>query len=81
MNEGLQAFIKEWSAREGREKGEAQSFWRSLLGDVLGVAHPDYELDFELKVKIGGGWVMSVILAIAGACLIIFLFRLIFGRK
>ncbi|MBQ3895256.1 MAG: GlsB/YeaQ/YmgE family stress response membrane protein [Clostridia bacterium] len=32
-------------------------------------------------IGIGGGWVMSVILAIAGSCLIIFLWRLIFGKK
>ncbi len=32
-------------------------------------------------IGIGGGWVMSIILAIAGACLIIFLWRLLFEKK
>ena len=31
----------------------------------------------DLVIGIGGGWVMSLILAVAGACLIIWLFRLI----
>lgn len=34
-------------------------------------------------IGIGGGWVMSIILSIAGACLVIFLWRLLFkkGKK
>ncbi len=47
-------FVEEWSAREGRERGEAQAFWLSHLGDVLEVDAPKCEIDFEVPVKIDG---------------------------
>ena len=37
---------------KGYEKGESQSFWLSLLRDVLGVEHPEKFIRFEQKVVI-----------------------------
>ncbi len=43
------AFADYWKDR-GYEKGESQSFWLSLLRDVLGVEHPEQYISFEDKV-------------------------------
>lgn len=53
------------------------SFLRNLILGILGGALGGW---LGSLIHIGGGWVMSIILAIAGACLIIFLFRLIFKK-
>lgn len=45
------AFAEKWKGR-GYEKGESQKFWLSLLGDVLGVEHPDEFVDFEEQVHL-----------------------------
>lgn len=44
-------FAKYW-ADKGYEKGESQSFWLSLLRDVLGVPSPEKFITFEEQVKI-----------------------------
>ncbi|MBQ3791594.1 MAG: GlsB/YeaQ/YmgE family stress response membrane protein [Clostridia bacterium] len=31
-------------------------------------------------IGLGGGWLVQFLIAVAGACLLIFLFRLIFGK-
>ncbi len=44
-------FAAYWAGK-GYEKGESQSFWLSLLRDVLGVEHPEQYIKFESQVKI-----------------------------
>ena len=44
-------FAEYWKNRCGREKSDSQSFWTSLLGDVLGVEHPERFIEFEKEVK------------------------------
>lgn len=44
-------FIKEWKDR-GKEKQDSQSFWLSLLRDVLGIENPETFIKFEEKVKL-----------------------------
>lgn len=44
-------FAEYWKDR-GYEKGESQSFWLSLLRDVLGVEHPEQFITFEDKVML-----------------------------
>lgn len=43
-------FAEIWK-NKGYEKGESQSFWLSLLRDVLGVEHPEQIIEFETPVK------------------------------
>ena len=45
------AFAEYWK-NKGYEKGESQSFWLTLLHDVLGVEHPEQFIQFENQVKI-----------------------------
>ena len=45
------AFAEYWKDR-GDEKGESQSFWLSLLRDVLGVTNPEKTIIFEERVKL-----------------------------
>ncbi|MBR7061628.1 MAG: GlsB/YeaQ/YmgE family stress response membrane protein [Clostridia bacterium] len=56
------------------------SFLRNLLLGIVGGALGGW---LGSLIGIGGGWVMSIILSIAGACLVIFLWRLLFkkGKK
>ncbi len=44
------AFSEYWQGK-GYEKGESQTFWLSLLRDVLGVEHPEQYINFETQVK------------------------------
>lgn len=44
-------FFEYWKDK-GYEKGESQKFWLSLLGDVLGVTHPEQFITFEEQVKL-----------------------------
>ena len=44
-------FADEWK-NKGYEKGESQSFWLSLLHDVLGVEHPEKFITFEEQVHL-----------------------------
>ena len=44
-------FAEYWKGK-GYEKGESQSFWLSLLRDVLGVEHPETYVKFEQQAKI-----------------------------
>lgn len=43
-------FAEYWKDK-GYEKGQSQPFWLSLLGDVLGVEHPEQLIEFEDQVK------------------------------
>ncbi|MBQ6884248.1 MAG: class I SAM-dependent DNA methyltransferase [Clostridia bacterium] len=45
------AFSEYWKDR-GYEKGESQSFWLSLLRDILGVEHPEQFIIFEEQVQL-----------------------------
>lgn len=45
------SFIEEWKNR-GKEKQDSQSFWLSLLRDVLGIEKPETFIRFEEKVKL-----------------------------
>ena len=47
----VKKFVAQWSGR-GYEKGEAQSFWLSLLRDVLNVSEPEKFIRFEVPVKL-----------------------------
>ncbi len=44
-------FAEYWKNR-GYEKGESQSFWLSLLGNVFGIEHPEKFIKFENQVHI-----------------------------
>ncbi len=44
-------FADEWK-NKGFEKGESQSFWLSLLHNVLGVEHPEKFITFEEQVHL-----------------------------
>ena len=46
-------FAEFWKER-GDEKQHTQTFWLSLLRDVLGVQKPEIFIDFEKRVKING---------------------------
>lgn len=43
-------FAEYWK-NKGYEKGESQSFWRSLLSNVFGVEKPEQIIEFEKPVK------------------------------
>lgn len=43
-------FVEYWK-NKGYEKGESQSFWRSLLSNVFGVEKPEQIIEFEKPVK------------------------------
>ena len=47
----IKEFVKYWQDK-GYEKGESQSFWLSLLRDVLGVERPEQYITFEDQVKL-----------------------------
>ena len=47
----VQRFASEWKDR-GYEKGESQTFWLSLLRDVLGIEQPERYIRFEDKVRL-----------------------------
>lgn len=49
QSEKAKAFAEYWKDK-GYEKGESQSFWLSLLRDVLGVEEPEKLIKFEDKV-------------------------------
>ncbi len=67
-----------WAA--GKLMKSEGSFLRNLLLGIVGGALGGW---LGSLIGIGGGWVMSIILSIAGACLVIFLWRLLFkkGKK
>lgn len=44
-------FMETWKGR-GYEKGESQTFWLTLLRDVLGVENPENIVSFESQVKL-----------------------------
>lgn len=44
-------FVEFWE-NKGYEKGQSQSFWLSLLHDILEVEHPEHYITFEDKVKL-----------------------------
>ena len=46
----VEEFVNKWKDREGYEKGEAQSFWNSLLRDIFDVARPEEYIDYENRV-------------------------------
>lgn len=47
----IKNFIEEWKNR-GREKQDSQSFWLSLLHEVLGIDKPETFIKFEKKVHL-----------------------------
>ena len=51
-----------------------------IVNVILGVAGGALGGWLGSLIGIGGGWVMSIILAVAGACIIIALARLIFKK-
>lgn len=51
IKKNAKEFIDYWQDK-GYEKGQSQSFWLSLLQNVLGVQHPEQYISFEDQVKI-----------------------------
>lgn len=49
MND-IKKFVAQWSER-GYEKGEMQTFWFSLLREVLKLSEPEKFIHFEVPVK------------------------------
>ena len=52
QRKAARAFVEYWNGK-GDEKGESQKYWLSLLGDVLGVEHPEQFINFEDRVFLG----------------------------
>ena len=48
--QAVRAFIKQWCGK-GYERGESQSFWHSLLHNVLDIEDPTQIVEFEIPVK------------------------------
>ncbi len=44
-------FAADWQGK-GYEKGQSQTFWLTLLRDVLGLEHPERHISFENQVKL-----------------------------
>lgn len=55
MREEAKKFAEFWTFQRGSEKGEAQSFWNSLLRDVLGVEKPEEFIKYEVPIIAGDG--------------------------
>ena len=51
QRKAAKAFAANWQGK-GYEKGESQSFWLQLLGEVLGVEHPTQFIKFEWQVML-----------------------------
>lgn len=51
LRTNAKSFVEYWKDR-GYEKGESQSFWLSLLRDVLGVSQPEQFINFEEQAKL-----------------------------
>ncbi|MBR1858790.1 MAG: class I SAM-dependent DNA methyltransferase [Selenomonadaceae bacterium] len=51
QNLNAKKFAARWAGR-GRERGESQSFWLSLLSEVYGVQNPDEYIRFEEPVQL-----------------------------
>lgn len=51
QKKNAKAFIEEWTNR-GHERQDSQSFWLSLLREVLGVEEPEKFIKFEKKVML-----------------------------
>ena len=51
QRKAAKAFAANWQGK-GYEKGESQSFWLQLLGEVLGVEHPTQFIKFEGQVML-----------------------------
>ena len=51
QKKNAKAFIEEWTNR-GHERQDSQSFWLSLLREVLGVEEPEKFINFEKKVML-----------------------------
>ncbi|NRO45414.1 class I SAM-dependent DNA methyltransferase [Lactobacillus helveticus] len=51
QKKNAKAFIEEWTKR-GHERQDSQSFWLSLLREVLGVEEPEKFIKFEKKVML-----------------------------
>ncbi|MBO4327156.1 MAG: GlsB/YeaQ/YmgE family stress response membrane protein [Clostridia bacterium] len=68
--------VSGWAA--GKLMKSDGSLLRNIILGILGGALGGW---LGSLIGIGGGWVMAIILSIAGACLIIFLWRLIFKKK
>ena len=49
QRKAARAFASKW---KGYEKGECQTFWNTLLRDVLEVEHPEEIVRFEQQVKV-----------------------------
>lgn len=56
-----EAFAKRWEGR-GYEKGESQSFWLDLLGNVFGVEKPTEFVVFEEKVRLDNSAFIDVMI-------------------
>lgn len=53
QREAARKFVNTWR-NKGYEKGETQSFWISLMTDVLGIDHATDKIIFEKEVIVDG---------------------------
>lgn len=51
MHKPIKEFVEYWKDK-GYEKGESQSFWLSLLSEVLNVENPKEFIKFEEQVHL-----------------------------
>ncbi len=51
QKQATEKFVKDWQSKQGREDGETELFWGSLLHDVLGVEALASFIRFEITVK------------------------------
>ena len=49
----IEDFVRRWSGK-GYEKGEKDSFWTELLGEIFSIRHPSEFINFEKQVEVNG---------------------------
>ena len=54
QRQAARKFREYWTLAPGRETGEDQQFWNSLLGEVLGVEDVKSRIKYQLPVPMRG---------------------------
>ena len=52
QQQAAQEFVHYWQNARGNERSETQTFWNSLLHDVLGIQDPKSLISYEVKVAL-----------------------------
>lgn len=55
QKQAARKFVERWTFRRGGEKGEAQQFWDSLLGEVLGMEDVASRVQYQMPVPMTAG--------------------------